>query len=688
MMSPQSAPTAPSEGFDFSLLEKPLFQFMVVADSHDKQPSDGVDPEFPSRMQQHGRVTALLELMGKLPASFVMHMGDLVQEYPETKLFPDTFAAAVKAFHTLPVPVHHVAGNHDVGDKPDRTMPTHPASAETLSHYHEACGRSWYRIDEADCRLLVINSQILDSGLPEEHAQQVWLEEEMASAGERRILLFLHLPLYLGKEDEPAMGNYDVLGLNSRRWLLDLIRRHQVRFVAGAHVHFAFFDTIGECDYHQLASPSFTRPGFAHLFSSAAPSERGRNDREKLGFYLVRVFPESIRLHFIRTSGVTTLTELVPEGSRMLLVPASGGHRGSPFGVTLREPILREVEVPITFPSVVRQRVRNDYPFYNLRDMGAGHLRAPWHDWKDATQRKRLGQLMKEGVSLTLFSLEDTGEKFPSVWTDVPSPEVFEWQLPGMVLPKRKEFRKWAMECQARELQTSLAPVIPGSQQIGKQHPRTRIGYSPESLPILNTWLRDQEYSLDRVVIDLGNQESCWDEWSDLAFKKNPQSPGWDLKLEFTSVEDDRNCAALAEAFVLSLAIPGARLFVDPLTDHDRTMDEVNGLCDSMHNPRPAFTVYRTLNGVFFPEHLAKGRKREFNVSRINGGLFTITTLDARFGLIMDEQGFGSIPASWRIDTAWDLRRCHSRVWQEKEAGLSVDGFPLKAPWLISYSEK
>ena len=77
----------PENGFDLSLLAEPLFQFSVVADSHDKLPTAAIDPEFPSRQYQHDRVTTLLALIRKLPADFLINMGDLVQEYPETKSF-------------------------------------------------------------------------------------------------------------------------------------------------------------------------------------------------------------------------------------------------------------------------------------------------------------------------------------------------------------------------------------------------------------------------------------------------------------------------------------------------------------------------------------------------------------------------------------------------------------------------
>ncbi len=697
-------------GFDFSLLEEPLFQYVVVADSHDKLPTAAVDPEFPSRQWQHDRVTTLLALLHRLPADFLIHLGDLVQEYPETKSFPETFRAAVKAFHELPMPIHHVAGNHDVGDKPDRTMPTHPASEESLAYYHEVCGRSWYRIDREDCALLVINSQILDSGMPAENEQRLWLESELSNSAGKRVLLFLHLPLYLGNSNEPATGNYDVLGNPSRRWLLDLIAKHDVSMVSGAHVHFAFFDTIDRTEYHQLASPCFTRPGFSHLFSSPPPSERGRNDQSKLGFYLVRIFPDAIKQHFIRTAGARRVEELVPPGSRVVVFPADGGQRGSPLGVTLREPILREVEVPIAFPSVVRQRVRNDYPFYNLREMGAAHLRVPSHDWEDESQRSRLSHLMKEGVSLTLFSLKETPPDIPSDVAKKCGPTALEWQLPGQITPPEQDFPSWAQACREKDLQTILAPVIPGSAQKGKQHPRTRIGYSVAGVVEILKWLHEREQRVDRLVIDLGFDENPWDVWTDLAQQRTSGDPAWDLKLGFDSTDDDQNCLALAEAFALCLAIPGSRLLVDPLTDHDRTMDAGNGLTDTLHNPRPSFAVYRALNGILFPEtkvtherwnalsstrcestappqrlggkmhHLDTDENcaEENTVSRFTRSLYSIVMADRKFALVLDADAQAAIPEAWSLTTLWDLRRGQSRSWSEKH--------PVETPYLISYT--
>ena len=161
---------------------------------------------------------------------------------------------------------------------------------------------------------------------------------------------------------------------------------------------------------------------------------------------------------------------------------------------------------------------------------------------------RTLHTLTREGVSLTLFSLDDNAPVMPSTQTDTRAPDALEWQLPGRVLPPEDRFTVWVQVCTKLNLTTILAPVIPGSAQVGKQHPRTRIGYSTAGLAELNAWLREREHTVDRVVIDLGFDASPWETWTTLATQREPNDPAWDLKLVFESTDDEGNCRALAEA--------------------------------------------------------------------------------------------------------------------------------------------
>ena len=182
---------------------------------------------------------------------------------------------------------HWVAGNHDLGDKPDPTMPTHPVTAKGLDAYHRRFGPSWYSFDYHDLHLVILNSQILNTGLPAEAEQRTWLEADLAAHDQMRIAVFLHLPPYLHNPAEPHLGHYDNIGEPARAWLLKLLAAHQVAWLFAAHVHFSFCELAGALYYRTVPSTSFARPGLSHLFSSAPPPEQGRNDQPKLGFSCV-----------------------------------------------------------------------------------------------------------------------------------------------------------------------------------------------------------------------------------------------------------------------------------------------------------------------------------------------------------------------------------------------------------------
>ena len=293
-----------SPHFDLSLLPPdPLLSFVVVADTHYMLDPGDAPLEFESRRHQSRRAAAAWRRVAALAPDFVVHLGDLVQEYPETADYGRAMDEALaQARACCPLPLYHVAGNHDVGDKPDPTMPTHPVSAEGLDDYHRRVGASWYSFDRGPLHGVVLNSQILNTGMPEARQQRRWLEADLEAAAGRRLALFCHLPPYLARRDEAGLGNYDTIAEPDRGWLLDLARSHGAELLFAGHVHFAFADRLGTTRYRVVPSTSFTRPGFAHLFSAAPPPERGRDDWPKLGFYWCRVFADRTDLHFIRTS--------------------------------------------------------------------------------------------------------------------------------------------------------------------------------------------------------------------------------------------------------------------------------------------------------------------------------------------------------------------------------------------------
>ena len=192
--------------FDLSFLPEADIEFVLLSDTHYMLDPGAEALEFESRRLQSARIQSTLSLLATLDISFVVHLGDLVQEYPEREGFKRAMTEAHAQFARWRVKCRLVAGNHDVGDKPDPTMPTDWVSVASLKAHHEKSGSSWYSWDEGGLHCIVLNSQIMNSALPEAKEQQHWLESDLQTQAGKRIFIFLHLPPYLENAGEPALG--------------------------------------------------------------------------------------------------------------------------------------------------------------------------------------------------------------------------------------------------------------------------------------------------------------------------------------------------------------------------------------------------------------------------------------------------------------------------------------------------
>jgi hypothetical protein len=76
--------------------------------------------------------------------------------------------------------------------------------------------------------------------------------------------------------------------------------------------------------------------------------------------------------------------------------------------------------------------------------------------------------------------------------------------------------------------------------------------------------------------------------------------PVFDLAYAFNSLDEELNARMAIEALAATLLLPGTRLFFEPMTDFDRTMDVTHGLLDGRCNPRPAFEILRCLNTLLY----------------------------------------------------------------------------------------
>jgi len=117
--------------FDLSLLPKAISQFTILSDTH-YTISDGIGfHEFASRSKQTKRAATALTMAASLPSDFTVHLGDLVQDFPGTASFTRALKNSMEQIRDRGLKPYFVPGNHDVGDKPDPTMPTHPTEKKT-----------------------------------------------------------------------------------------------------------------------------------------------------------------------------------------------------------------------------------------------------------------------------------------------------------------------------------------------------------------------------------------------------------------------------------------------------------------------------------------------------------------------------------------------------------------------------
>jgi hypothetical protein len=600
-----------------------------------------------------------------------MHLGDLVQEYPETDDYPQALNEALQQIEDCGLSPRIVTGNHDVGDKPDPTMPTRPVTPESLAVWHDRVGPSWYAFEREGCRFIVVNSQILNTDLPERETQRVWLEAELEAHVGRRLFVFFHLPLYLHESDEPALGHYDNIAEPDRGWLIDLLKRYRVELVMAGHVHCAFIDRIARTRYLVSNSTSFTRPGFCHLFAAASPPDHGRDDAPKLGFHLLRVMPGRTDVHFLRTSGATELEEAA--GQRVVSRTPKGLDK-SPLGITLLHPLSWTTNIPLAWPSAIRQRVCNDYPLLACTELGTRFARMPTADFNDNFQAKRLEILRDEGVNLIATCLWSADTDAVDLLKHQRSRiDGLELQLPGTSLPDERQIDQ--LKSLADDVMSiSLSTVIPGETISGKQHPRTRFGFTLTELDALDQYLAENETRVARVLTRVDHDVGPWEFMRQLADRDSfAQIGAADCSLELATLDEGTAANRMAEALFGMMLLPKSRLFIEPLIDFDRTMDVCHGLLDPLCNPRPAFQVARCSNTILTAARERQTEGESFVASRIEHAGVTVRVLSSpsqTLCLLLPQDS--PVPTDWPNDVFESMSNGHTRLYQLAE-GVVVD---------------
>jgi 3',5'-cyclic AMP phosphodiesterase CpdA len=194
------------------------------------------DPQFGMYTSDKGfaRETANYEFavatVNRLKPSFVVVLGDLANKAGD----PDETGEFLRITKKIDssIPVHLVAGNHDVGREP---------TPQTLADFRRNLGRDYYSFRAGPVYGIVLNSGLIIAPQKVEsdyRAQDSWLKKELETAkasDAKQIIVFQHHPYFLEKADEP--DRYGNVPLERRKPMLELFHRYGVHYVFAGHTH-------------------------------------------------------------------------------------------------------------------------------------------------------------------------------------------------------------------------------------------------------------------------------------------------------------------------------------------------------------------------------------------------------------------------------------------------------------------
>jgi 3',5'-cyclic AMP phosphodiesterase CpdA len=158
--------------------------------------------------------------------------GDLAINGPESDA---ELAFAATAIAKLEPRVMALPGNHDVGDEPPGQDPNQIVNEERLARWDRSFGTDRWVLDMGGWRLIGVNAQLFGSDLAREHAQDQWLDEQLATSG-RPTALFLHKPLFLESPTDNDVTPSCMVP-QARKRLLDRLARSDVRLIVSGHLH-------------------------------------------------------------------------------------------------------------------------------------------------------------------------------------------------------------------------------------------------------------------------------------------------------------------------------------------------------------------------------------------------------------------------------------------------------------------
>ena len=618
-----------------------LFSFVVIADTHVNEHEARSASPFETNALANGRARhAFSEIAALEPApEFVVHLGDLVNPMPGLPVYADAAARFKAIAAALAMPLHLVPGNHDVGDKAVDWMPADIVTSDYVALYRKTFGvEDYYAFDRGVLRCIVIDAQLLNSGLPEEAAQRVWLEGEFAASAGRRVFVFIHYPPYVLAAGERS--TYDNIDQPGRAWLLELLRRHRVEALFAGHVHNFWYDVHGETEMYLLPSTAFLRHDYSEFYRVAPGSEFGRGDVAKFGYCIVDIYERGHVIRMVRTDG----RSLAPDATYVARhgVPP-GNVKTAPYtgvGVELRHPWAEVAEIPSTggVQEFGRKPARNDYPVMALWEMGARLLKLPDHDLTDPAVGERMKLMHAAGHRFIATSFGVPREAFSAALLAAPGlVEAVEVNLSSVALVRdAARLRAFRERNAGTAVYWAKLRMHEDAHYAGGHFSHfIKTGTLPSELDAALAALESAQGRslLDGLVVRLERDHDLMQAAPLLAAfaERSGLALLGAIKLTDASIartrDDDLDTARLAaEALLAARLSPRVRYVFDTFMDIDRGYYPRNGFIDRMFNPRPALRAYAAMAHL-----LAGARTLTLLASAREGALRTVRfALDGR----------------------------------------------------------
>lgn len=218
----------------------PLF-FFVMTD-----PQVGMYEHDQDLSREADNLEKFVAAANRLHPAFIVNCGDLVNkagDFREIEVYRSIMAKLDPG-----IPVHNLAGNHDVHNHP---------TPESLAAYRRIFGPDYYTFEHDSIFGIVLDSSLMqypDVAPREAERQAAWLGETLARArnSSKQVVVFQHISWFLHDAGEP--DEYFNMPAPQRKEYLRRFEQAGIRYVFAGHHHENGFGTAGSIQMRTVSA--------------------------------------------------------------------------------------------------------------------------------------------------------------------------------------------------------------------------------------------------------------------------------------------------------------------------------------------------------------------------------------------------------------------------------------------------